>query len=216
MKVYYIRGRNCDSNIYIIIGEKPTIIDTGTGLFDELVLANIKKIIDPVEIEQIILTHEHFDHVGGVKKLYQQTGKNTKIFAHEKASDKIESGKSDLARMLGGVMPKMPVDVKLKEGDTIIIGDESFEVLHTPGHTPGCICLYSKDSKTLFSGDTVFANGSFGRYDFPGGSPSDLRESIQRLSGLDIVNLYPGHEAIVEGDGNRHMRMTLKNTEYLM
>ena len=89
-------------------------------------------------------------------------------------------------------------------------------MIYTPGHTPGCMCLYDEKSKTLFSGDTVFANGSFGRYDFPGGNGKQLRYSIENLSKLDINNLYPGHETIVEGDGNRHMRMTLKNTEYLM
>ena len=82
--------------------------------------------------------------------------------------------------------------------------------------TSNTICLYNKKSKTLFSGDTVFANGSFGRYDFPGGDASQLRKSIERLSALDVANLYPGHETIVEGDANRHMRATLENTKYLV
>jgi glyoxylase-like metal-dependent hydrolase (beta-lactamase superfamily II) len=216
MKIHCIYGHSYDSNIYIITGEKPTIIDSGTGLFNREVTSNIKKIVDPKTIKQIILTHEHFDHAGGVKKIYDLTERNAKIIAHQNASGKIERGESIFARMLGGIMPKMPVDVKLNEGDTIVIGDETFEVFHTPGHTSGSMCLYSKTSKSLFSGDTVFSHGSFGRYDLPGGDLDLLRKSIERLAKLDIVNLYPGHETVVEGDGNRHMKMTLKNTEYLM
>jgi len=216
MKIHCIYGRNYDSNIYVVTGEKPTIIDTGTGLFNELVIKDIEKIVNLENIEQIILTHEHFDHVGGIKKILEKTDGNTKIISHVDAAGKIESGDSDFAKMLGGVMPKIPVDTKLKEGDKLVIGDETFEILHTPGHTPGCICLYSKESKTLFSGDTVFANGSFGRYDFPGGNPRDLRKSIERLVKLDVVNLYPGHETIVEGEGKKHLELTFKNTRYLI
>jgi hydroxyacylglutathione hydrolase len=108
-------------------------------------------------------------------------------------------------------MPKMKVDVKLKNADEIKIGDEIFGVIHTPGHTPGGLCLYSNKSKSLFSGDTIFSYGSFGRYDFPEGDAVQLKNSIERLAKLDILNIYPGHEIVVEGDGNKHMKMTLKN-----
>jgi len=216
MKIHCIYGISYDSNIFVIVGDNSTIIDCGTGLHSTYVEDKIKEIINPAKIKNIILTHEHYDHCGGIKKIYKFTNSKPKIYAHEKATDKIESGDSNFARMLGGEMPKMPVDVKLKEGDELKIGDDGFKVLHTPGHTPGCICLYNKKSKTLFSGDTVFANGSFGRYDFPGGDASQLRKSIERLSALDVANLYPGHETIVEGDANRHMRATLENTKYLV
>jgi len=216
MQIHCIYGHDFDSNIYIILGENPTIIDCGTGLYDNEVVGSLKKIIDPTLIKQIILTHEHFDHCGGVKGLYNITSRKTKIIAHSNASNKIEKGESQFAKMLGGAMPKMPVDVKLKERDSIKIGDETFEVLYTPGHTPGCMCLYSKASKSLISGDTVFSHGSFGRYDFPGGNLEQLKQSIQRLSELDIEKLYPGHESYIEEDGNEHMAMTLKNIRYLM
>jgi glyoxylase-like metal-dependent hydrolase (beta-lactamase superfamily II) len=211
MHVHCIYGRNFDSNIYVITGEKTTIIDCGTGLNNEWVVREVKKLVDPVSIKQIIITHEHFDHCGGVRKLFELTESKAKIMAHKEASDKIERGESDFAKMLGGVMPKMPVDVKLKDGDTVIVGDEKFEVLHTPGHTPGSMCLYSKASKTLISGDTIFSGGWFGRYDFPSGDKHLLRQSIERLAKLDVVNLYPGHEPIVEGDGRKHMMMVLEN-----
>ncbi len=216
MKIHCIYGRNFDSNIYVIPGEKTTIVDTGTGLHNKEVIGDIKKLVDPAAINQIIITHEHFDHCGGIKKIFEITGGKAKIMAHKNASEKIESGESEFAKMLGGVMPKMPVDVKLKDGDKIMVGDESFKVLHTPGHTPGSLCLHSETSKSLISGDTIFSYGSFGRYDFPGGDADLLRQSIERLAKLDVVNLYPGHESIVEGDGKKHMNMVLKNIRSIM
>ena len=142
--------------------------------------------------------------------------KEAKVFAHTNAINKIEKGDSDFAKMLGGEMPKMPVDIKLEEGDKIKVGDKEFSVLHTPGHTPGCICLYNKESKSLFSGDTIFSYGSFGRYDFPGGNATELRQSIERIAKLEIKNLYPGHESIVEGDAQAHVMKTLDNSRYLI
>jgi len=216
MKIHFVSGRGHDSNIYVITGETLSIVDTGTGLYSDYVIDDIKKIADPKLIKQIILTHEHFDHCGGLKKLFETTGGDAKIMAHKFASDHIEKGESMFAKMLGGVMPHMPVDVKLDDGDTVVLGDETFKVFHTPGHTPGCLCLYSEDSKSLISGDTVFSQGWFGRYDFPGGSLTELQQSIKQLASLDVVNLYPGHESIVEGDGAEHMAMTLRNVNSLM
>lgn len=216
MKIYCIYGINYDSNIYIITGKIPTIIDCGTGLNQRYVEDKIREIINSKEILQVILTHEHYDHCGGLKKIYELSNKNVKVFAHNLASDKIERGESDFARILGGVMPKMHVDIKLNNKENLHIGDEDFLIIHTPGHTPGCICLYSKQSKSLFSGDTVFAYGSFGRYDFQGGDACLLKDSIQNLSKLDIKNLYPGHETIVTGDGNIHIKKSLENISYII
>ena len=215
MKINCIYGHNFDSNIYLILGEETTIIDCGTGLYNSEVNSNIKNIVDPENIKQIILTHEHYDHCGGVKDIFNLTGKKAKVISHFNASEKIEKGESQFAKMLGGVMPKMPIDIKLNDGEEIQIGDEKFQVLHTPGHTPGCICLYHAFSKSLISGDTVFSNGSFGRYDFPGGNLQQLKNSINRLAGLDVENLYPGHESFIEGGGNSHLSLSLKNICYL-
>ena len=214
MGIFEIIGSGYDSNIFVISGEKPSVIDTGTGMNKNHVLNQIAEYVDLSSISQIILTHEHFDHAGGVKQLFEATNEKATVIAHKDAATKIEKGESMFARLLGGTMPKMPVDQKLSGGETLQIGNKDFEVIHTPGHTPGCICLYNKETKTLFSGDTVFANGSFGRTDLPRGNSAELKESIKQLSKLDVERLYPGHEMIVEENANHHLQLALKNVNY--
>lgn len=216
MEIYTLYGVSYDSNIYVITGEKPSIIDCGTGLHHNYIAKQIKEILDPKKIVNIVLTHEHFDHCGGVKKIHDLTGRKAKIISHIDAAEKIEKGESSFARMLGGNMPKMPIDSIVKDNDMLKLGDKKFKVLHTPGHTRGGICLYNKEDATLFSGDTVFAHGSFGRYDFPGGDVKKLYESIKKISELKIVNLYPGHETAVEGDAQTHVKKSLENISYLI
>jgi hydroxyacylglutathione hydrolase len=211
MKIDCIVGQGYDSNIYIITGKKNTIIDCGTGQNHEKVKKEIQKIINPSEITQIILTHEHYDHVGGVEKIKRITGNNAKIIAHPKAAEKIEKGESIFASLIGGEMPKVSVDLNINDNDTIEIGDYDFKIYHTPGHTQGSICLYNKKEKILFTGDTVFAYGSFGRTDLPGGSIKDLKESIERLSDLEVYDIYPGHENFIQKDGKRHLKLSLEN-----
>lgn len=211
MKIDCIYGYNFDSNIYVIKGKIPTIIDCGTGIYNNIVIKKLNEIIDIDSIKQIILTHEHYDHCGGVKKICDMIGDKPVIFSHEETSFKLEKGVSLFAEMLGGKMPKISVDVKLKDRDKINAGDSEFEILFTPGHSPGSICLYDNISKSLISGDTIFSYGSFGRFDFPGGNLKLLKKSIEELASLDVYNLYPGHELFIEKEGNKHIKMTLNN-----
>ena len=81
----------------------------------------------------------------------------------------------------------------VKEGDALSIGSLSLEILNLPGHTPGCICLFEKENKSLFTGDVLFASG-FGRTDFLFGSFDDMKSSLRRLSTFDgDIKIYPGH-----------------------
>ena len=89
----------------------------------------------------------------------------------------------------------------LEEGDKI----GEFEVIHTPGHTSGGICLW--DGENLISGDTIFAGGGVGRMDI-GGNYDDMKNSVEKLTKLDVRNIYPGHGPIVENNGKEHIKMS--------
>jgi glyoxylase-like metal-dependent hydrolase (beta-lactamase superfamily II) len=216
MDIFTIPGRDYDSNVYMIMGQTPTIIDTGTGFYSQRIIETIKKITMIHNIRQILLTHDHFDHVGGVNDILQAVGGSARVFAHSEVVSKLKEGKSTFAEMLGGVMPKIEVDVPLTDNTQIIIGDESYQVLVTPGHSIGSLCFYCQKSEVLFSGDTIFAHGGFGRYDFPGGDFRLLLHSIERLSRLHIKNLYPGHGPIVETCGKDHVVAALSNIRSLI
>lgn len=149
------------------------------------------------QIKTIVLTHCHFDHIARVKEIAHMCNAKVAIHAAD-ALGLIEDARS-LSLNFGARSPGIVPDLRLQDGNTI--GD--FLVLHTPGHTPGCICLWSKKDKVLISGDTVFADGYFGRYDFPGGSRAELARSLERLAAYDVEGLYPGHGEPIEEGGSR-------------
>jgi glyoxylase-like metal-dependent hydrolase (beta-lactamase superfamily II) len=216
MDIFSIPGRDYDSNVYVVVGKVPTVIDTGTGFYAEVILETIQKIVKLDQIQQILLTHEHYDHVGGVQDIVQASKGRAKIFAHKDVVPKLKEGKSTFAEMLGGIMPKLNVDVPLIGGEQLTLGDHAFEVLVTPGHSIGSLCFYSKKRQVLFSGDTIFADGGFGRYDFPGGDFNTLLNSIERLATLEVKSLFPGHGPIVEQHGKDHVLKALSSIRSLM
>jgi glyoxylase-like metal-dependent hydrolase (beta-lactamase superfamily II) len=150
----------------------------------------LKRVEDlQLDIKLIALTHGHIDHIGALKKIKEATGAEVAIHADDAGSLR----KQPLTIMLGLFYPiPPPPDRLLKDGDSIEVGDLHFAVLHTPGHTPGGICLLGEG--VVFSGDTLF-NYGFGRADLPGGNESRLMNSIQsRLMTLpDETIVYPGH-----------------------
>lgn len=128
-----------------------------------------------------------------------------KIAIHTSDARGLVDDAQSLSMNFGARSPGILADILLKEGDTI--GD--FTVIHTPGHTPGCICLFCEKDQLLISGDTVFTDGAFGRYDFPGGSRAQLQRSLERLAPLDVEGLFPGHVSPVEENGRRHIAAAL-------
>ena len=212
--IIFIPGRGFDSNVYLIKGQKNTVIDTGSGFDTGYILDELKKNIDIHDIDQIILTHEHVDHTGGAEHLRKKLD-DVKILAHEEVARVLEEGIEPSALLFSLPSPKVDVDIKLKDGDRVKIGDDTYIVLHTPGHSKGSICLYCDEKKTLFSGDTIFAYGGIGRYDLPGGDFIELQKSIQRLSELDVKNLYPGHGYFIREFGNHHVKLALRSVRHI-
>ena len=176
------------SNCYIVGSESSKegmIIDPGDEA--EVILRNVKDL--ELEIRSIVLTHGHIDHIGALKEVKEATGAEVAIHTDEAKSLQRQSSST----LLGLAYPTpLPPDRLLQDGDSMDIGDLHFSVLHTPGHSPGGICLLEKG--VIFSGDTLF-NFGIGRYDLPGGSYSQLMNSIHtKLMTLpDNTTVYPGH-----------------------
>ena len=155
------------------------------------------------QIETIVLTHCHFDHIARIKEIAHMC--KARVAIHKNDARGLLDEAQNLSMLFGARSPGIMPDLMLKEGDTI--GD--FVVLHTPGHTPGSICLFCGKEEILISGDTVFTDGTFGRYDFPGGSRAELTRSIERLALLEVEGLFPGHGEPVEEGGSRHIAAAL-------
>jgi glyoxylase-like metal-dependent hydrolase (beta-lactamase superfamily II) len=124
-----------------------------------------------------------------------------KIAIHKNDAQGLTDDTRSLSMHFGARSPGLVPGIVLSDGDTI----GGLRVIHTPGHTPGSICLYAESERGLISGDTVFTDGAFGRYDFIGGSRTDLGQSLERLSRLDVEGLYPGHGEPVNSGGGRHI-----------
>ncbi|MBF0539623.1 MAG: MBL fold metallo-hydrolase [Nitrospirae bacterium] len=140
-------------------------------------------------LKRIVCTHTHFDHIGAVPEIKQAT--RAELIFHAADTGTYETSR-EMASFWGFEINHLPrPDRYVAEGDIIKLGDISLEVMHTPGHTPGSICLYIKG--ILISGDTLFS-GSVGRTDLPGGSLADLKSSFRRLMKLPPhTQVLPGH-----------------------
>lgn len=166
--------------------KKAAIVDPGGD--EELLLAEIEK--RGLTLEYIIATHGHPDHVCGNRKLQEVSG--AKIIMHSADVDFFEQPEVKGYFSMLGLEPSPPVDIIVNEGDDISIGNVTLQIIHTPGHTPGGICLYN--APHLITGDTLFVGG-LGRTDFPGGSHQELLESIRtKLLVLPKETVvWPGH-----------------------
>ncbi len=211
MKVIGFYSLDYSSNVYLVVGKSCALIDTGTGqgIYFNRLVEQIKDYLD--KIVYIILTHCHYDHTGGAKKLQKLTGADVYIHKDESAillrGNNVISG----ARMFGGSLE--PTDIKLLTNNDIIDLGYKLKIIHTPGHTKGSICIYEKTTYALFSGDLVFANGDFGRYDLPTGDFEALVNSCKLISTLDVIALYPGHGEYITNNGISHIKLALQNMQ---
>ena len=175
-----------------LIGDEQTreamVIDPGDQIEDILRILGEEKL----QLKQIVITHAHIDHVGGAMKLKAATGAPILMNQSDFALLKM----LDMQAAWVGMKPPGPVQIDegIGDGRVLEIGEIRSNVIHTPGHTEGSICLYFPDQKKLIAGDTLFA-GSIGRTDLPGGSLEKIMSSLRaRVLVLpDDTLVIPGH-----------------------
>ena len=190
------RENNCNS--VVIDGKVPLLIDPGHERYvPELLERMHADGFDPAKIKAVIATHSHPDHLEGVSKF---AGPDVRIGLSREEEKYIEDVGRPMYVQHGLEVPEFSIDFNLQEGD-LTIGKHQFEVLLTPGHSPGSICIYWPRQKILIAGDVVFMQG-VGRADLPGGDGEQLKESIERLSKLPVELLIPGHGPAIQGAAN--------------
>jgi len=192
-----------------IIGDETTreamVIDPGDDIED--ILALISK--HNLQVKQIVITHAHIDHVGGAMKLRAATGAPILLNQNDYALLKM----LDVQAAWIGVAPpgKVEIDQSLGQADVVKAGPLAANVIHTPGHTEGSVCLYFPAEKKLIAGDTLFA-GSIGRTDLPGGSFEKIIRSLhQKVLALpDETVVVPGHGPLTTVGEERESNPFLK------
>lgn len=175
------------SNVFLVENGRNALVDAGN---DRVVLERLR---ERGGIDAVVLTHTHGDHVGMLDEIIDEFGID--VWGYDGSS--------------------MYVDNEFGDGDIIEMGDEEFEVWHTPGHKDDHVCLYSRAEGVLFAGDLVFAGGSFGRTDLDEGDRATLVESIEKvLERADEINqLHTGHGPSVRENARRHVEASLRNAQ---
>lgn len=186
MKLYKYTLGELSVNCYVLVDEPSgdaVAIDIG-GDEGFLLLEELKK---QFKIKAVLLTHCHFDHIGGVYKFYER---GADVYMSSLDEKGILDGSYNLSSVFGSEVKPFKLKTALSGGETLKFGEIEVEVISTPGHTAGGLTY--KVSDMLFCGDTLFA-GSFGRVDFPSGDISVLKKSAEKLFEFEGCTLFPGH-----------------------
>ncbi len=191
MRITNLPSGALQANTYLAVDEKTNegfIVDPGG--YNKVLTKEVRN--NDVNIKYIILTHGHSDHICGVNE-HKAEFPDAKIVAYKDEEAMLEN--PNLNQSPGfGVPYSTKADILVSDGDELKVGDVTLKFIHTPGHTEGGMCIYVKEAKALFSGDTLFRQ-SIGRTDFPGGSYKEIMDSIRKKLFLlpDDTNVFPGH-----------------------
>jgi hydroxyacylglutathione hydrolase len=211
LRIHQIGGHGYDSNIYLIIDEIIALVDTGTGKNFNSVTKNLQGFdLEPADIKLIINTHCHYDHVGGDRAFVDAADCGVAI--HELDAEPLRKGDEIVtcAILMGEKIEPVEPTRLLRDGDRIDLGSLLLEVIHTPGHTKGSLCLYNRERGLLFSGDTVFCD-DIGRVDLPTGDQGEMIDSLKKLTKLKLKQLLPGHGPVVEEEADAHIISALES-----
>ncbi len=182
---------NC--NTYLIDGPTRILIDPGHEELFFHVRDGLSEIgLTPEDIGLVLCTHAHPDHIEATSML---KGDSTLFAIHEEEWSWLKKFKDGIRNVYGMGIDSINPDFLLREGELAVNGTE-LSIIHTPGHSPGSVCIYLPQERALFSGDLVFKAG-VGRTDLPGGDTERLKESIKKVSDLDVKWLLPGHGNII-------------------
>ena len=188
MEIYNLFPGSFGSNCYLLISSNQAAVVDPSADADKI----LQKAAEyGADLQYILLTHGHFDHICSLDTLRAKAG--IPAYIHEGDADMpSDSHKNAFSIFFGQERVYRAPEKMLSEGDVLMLGDEQIRVLHTPGHTEGSVCYLCGES-ILITGDTLFDRG-FGRYDLYGGDPSKLRRSLARLATLDrSLIIYAGH-----------------------
>jgi hydroxyacylglutathione hydrolase len=202
-----------DCNIYLVDGKtEMALIDTGGGYGVSAILENIRRDgLNPKKITKTLITHSHFDHIGGNHDIKEATG--TEILCHPLEREAIEKLNEyslyTMAQQWGLEFKAVSIDGTVEDGDIIQVGDVKLEVVHNPGHTPGCISFMLEEDgvKSLICGDIAGASGRLGYINGPGFVLDDWKKSIKKLVEISPQRLYPGHGTFLLADAPSHLKL---------
>ncbi len=205
MAIVPIMSQGADSNCYLIIDDKTMLIDPGAGL-DTRIVMQVNSELNGRSLDMIVNTHAHFDHCAGNVMF-----KGAPVHIHRDDAQELVRGSFYGTYQFFDNERPVKFHKLLMERDKIDLGEHVLKVIHTPGHTPGGICLFEEDEGILFSGDTLFPDGGFGRLDM-GGDQLQMIHSLDRITKLDFDILYAGHGSMAS-DGKKHAEASLQNAK---